>query len=324
MKADADTDGGLFRVAFAAMGGDNEVVVATGDGDEARASSIAALAVDEVLRIERKYSRYRDDSVVAAINREAGGAPVPVDAESEALFAYADACFEQSAGRFDITSGVYRRVWSFRGERTARPSPDALAAARARVGWRRVERKEGAIRLPLAGMEIDLGGIGKEYAADRAATLMHDNGARHGLVNLGGDLRVFGGRPDGGPWRVGIRDPRGGCARREDACAIAFVDLVDGAVATSGDERRFAEVDGRRLSHVVDATTGEPIAEWRSISVVAPLAVVAGSHATIAMLWRDEAQAFLDRAGFAWLGIDAASDVHGSLRGEARAGSSAP
>lgn len=304
MKQDMRPQDGLHHLAFAAMGGENAIAV----GAAHDASAIAAIAVAEVQRIERKYSRYRDDSVVAAINRAAGGAPVTIDDETAALFAYADACFAQSAGRFDITSGAYRGLWDFRGGRMARPSPDALAAVQALVGWTRVERAELTIRLPVQGMQIDLGGIGKEYAADRAATLMREAGARHGLVNLGGDVRAFGARPDGAPWRIGIRDPR------EAARVIAFVDIDDGAVATSGDATRHVEVEGRRLSHIIDARTGEPVGEWRSISVVAPLATAAGSHATLAMLWRDEAEAFLARAGLAWLGVDAEGALHGPLQ----------
>ncbi len=285
------------------MGGDNELLLGGADHPEA----IAARAIDDVMRIERKYSRYRDDSVTTAINRAAGGDPVAIDAETAALLDYAQTCHQQSGGRFDLTSGVLRTVWDFNRNPPARPDAAALRAARECIGWHDVEWDARRIRLPRAGMQVDFGGIGKEYAADRVASIAADAGARHGCVNLGGDVRVWGGRPDGSAWRVGIRHPRA-----PDA-AMAGVDLHDGAVATSGDYERFVDIDGRRYCHVIDALTGEPVDAWRSISVAAPLAIVAGSYATIAMLLAGDAGPFIDRAALRWLGVDADGAVHGTI-----------
>ena len=106
--------------------------------DEARARALASIAIDEVRRIEHKYSRYRDDGVIASINREAGGAPVPIDAETAALLGYADALWRDSGGRFDATSGVLRRAWDFRGGIV--PDEAALEALRPLIGWPKVER----------------------------------------------------------------------------------------------------------------------------------------------------------------------------------------
>jgi hypothetical protein len=136
---------------------------------------------------------------------------------------------------------------------------------RALVDWPSVAWDERTIRLPRAGMEIDLGGIGKEYAADRVATIAIDAGIAHGYVNLAGDVRVWGGRPDGAPWRVGIRHPR------VDDASIGGIEIADGAVATSGDYERFIVVDGVRYCHILDATTGWPVTRWQSMSVAAPL-----------------------------------------------------
>ena len=136
-------------------------------------------------------------------------------------------------------------------------------------------------------MELDFGGIGKEYAADRAAAIVRDAGAAHALVNLGGDVRAIGRRADGSPWRVGIRDPR-------DADGVVATMLIDdAAVATSGDYERYVEVNGRRYCHLLDPRTGMPVDHWRSASVVAPLAILAGSYATIAMLLGESAERFL-------------------------------
>src|SRR5262249_40219096 len=134
---------------------------------------------------------------------------------------------------------------------------------------------------------------------------------RHGLINLGGDVRAIGGQPDGSPWRVGIRDPR-----RNDR-AIAMLEVGDGAIATSGDYERFFERDGRRYCHVIDARSGMPVAHWQSVSVIAPLCIVAGSYATIAMLLEARALPFLDEQRVDYLAIDAAGKPY--RRGDATA-----
>jgi len=274
--------------------------------DEARATLAAEAAVADVLRIEAKYSRYRDDSVTTRINRAAGGAAVAIDAETVALLTYADQCHRISDGRFDLTSGVLRRAWDFRRSPPRIPDAATIKAATALIGWNRVEWDGSSVRLPDAGMEIDFGGIGKEYAADRAATVCAEHGIGHGLVNLGGDVRATGPQPDGEPWRVGIRHPR-----REGA-VIATVLLESGAVATSGDYERFFEIGGQRYSHILDPGTGCPVAHWQSVSVVAPLCVVAGSFATIAMLMGPDAESFLREQGLRYVAVDAGGVVHGA------------
>lgn len=293
------------RVAFRAMASAHEVVLCHADPDHAR--RIAEAVVADVRRIEAKYSRYRDDSVVSAINRSAGRGPVPIDAETAALLRYGAAVHELSGGRFDLTSGVLRRVWDWTRLPPALPAADALAAAVALVGWDQVEVDDRSVRLPRPGMELDFGGIGKEYAADRAATICLDAAIGHGLVNLGGDVRVLGPRPDGSRWRIGIRHPR------RNGEAIATIALAGGAVATSGDYERFVEIDGRRYCHLLDPATGWPVDHWQSMTVVAPLCVVAGSHATAAMLAGGNAAAMLDEARLPWLGVDAGGVLAGPL-----------
>ena len=285
----------LLRIPFRAMASDNEVQV---DGaDEPRARVAAEAAIADVRRIEAKYSRYRDDSLTTRINGAAGGVPVAIDGETAALLAYADRCFAQSGGRFDITSGVLRRAWDFRRQPPRLPEAAALAAALPLIGWADVEWSERTIRLPRVGMEIDFGGIGKEYAADRMATICVEHGVAHGLVNLGGDVRAIGAQPNGAPWRVGIKHPR------EEGKTIASVELVDGAVATSGDYERFFEIGGRRYCHILDPRTGMPVAHWQSVSVVAPLCIVAGSCSTMAMLMEAGGEAFLAHQGLSYIAV---------------------
>ena len=299
--APLEIDGdGLYRFAFEAMAGPAEITLATDDGR--RAGLLIELACAEIRRIEDKYSRYRSDSVVTRINVAAGQSWVACDAETQSLFDYAEALYQASDGLFDITSGVLRRAWDFRTQRI--PSAADLNALRGLIGWRRVERQAGRIRLPLVGMEIDFGGFGKEYAADRAAALLLEGGAGHGLVNLAGDMRILGPKPDGAPWCLGIRDPR------DPARVIADIEVASGALATSGDYERYFEADGRRYCHIIDPNTALPVDHWRSVSVVAPLAIVAGSHATIAMLKQSAARAYLDGLGLPFLAYDGDGHCH--------------
>lgn len=276
-----------------------EVRVAAASGQAA--DELARAAIAEVARIESKYSRYRADSALSLINAAAGGGWREVDSETDALLDYAATLFDSSEGRFDITSGVLRRAWNFREARV--PSPAELAPLLQLVGWDRVGRARGKVRLPLAGMELDFGGFGKEYAADRAAAALAAQGVRHGYVNLGGDLRVIGPQPDGSPWLIGIQDPR---SETQLAASIA---VSAGALATSGDYERFIEVEGKRYCHILDPASGYPPGHWRSVSVLAPLCIAAGSFATLAMLRGADALDFLDDSGLGYLAIDCEGQV---------------
>jgi thiamine biosynthesis lipoprotein len=167
-----------------------------------------------------------------------------------------------------------------------------------------VRREDGAVFLPRAGMEIDFGGFGKEYAADRACALLQQRGVRHGYVNLGGDMRFIGPQPDGRPWSIGIQDPR-----KADGI-VASIAVSQGALTTSGDYERSFDLDGKRYCHVLNPRTGMPVSHWRSVSVLAPLAALGGSVSTIAMLKEADAPAFLAASGLAYFAIDSAGNAH--------------
>ncbi len=256
----------------------------------------------EVRRIEAKYSRYRADSVLSRLNAAAGsGRREAVDAETADLLDFAASAHAASGGLFDITTGVLRKAWDFRQPRL--PEPAALQALLALVGWPRVVWQRPWLQLPQAGMELDFGGVGKEYAADRAAAVLAAAGVGAALVNLGGDIRVLGPRLDGQPWRLGVTHPR------EPDAVLAELALASGALATSGDYERYFELDGRRYCHLLDPRSGWPAAHWQSVSVVAPACVAAGAVASIAMLMGAEALPFLEAEATAWLAVDAQGRV---------------
>src|SRR5690349_17400703 len=176
-----------------------EVLVQT--TDDRVAKHVAAAALEVARRVEGKFSRYRDDNIVARINR-AGGQPVDVDDETANLLDFAARIHDLSGGMFDITSGVLRRAWTFDG-RSRVPSAAEIAPLLELVGWHKAVWQRPTLSL-LPGMQIDFGGIGKEYAVDQA--LRAASAVTHApmLVNFGGDLTVSGPRADGTPWRVGI------------------------------------------------------------------------------------------------------------------------
>jgi thiamine biosynthesis lipoprotein len=288
------------RQPFKAMGSACEVVLAFHTQNEAE--SMAKLAIDEVLRIERKYSRYTTDSIIAKINQQAGCGAVQCDDETWALFQFASQLFDQSDGLFDITSGVLRQAWDFKNPEV--PSSQKLEALLPLVGWEKVVLQDQSIALPLAGMEIDLGGFGKEYAADRAAQVLKEKGVTHGYVNLAGDMRFLGPKPTGEPWMIGIQDPR---ALDQ---VVATLPITMGGLATSGDYERYFELNGQRYCHVLNPKTGMPVSYWRSVSVTSPATVVSGCTTTMAMLKEAEGLAFLQATGFDFFAIDHTGKVH--------------
>ena len=170
----AADSGAVHRYAFVAMASRHELVVATPDRVQADRAARAAIA--DVLRIEAKFTSYRDTSVTSTINRNAGGAAVPIDAETAALLRYADRCHALSEGRFDVTSGVLRRAWDFKRHPPRVPDDAEIDALLAQVGWPRVEWGEHSIRLPEAGIDL------REHIAQIELNLIRDALDRAGGV----------------------------------------------------------------------------------------------------------------------------------------------
>ena len=271
----------------------------------ADAQRVADIAMADIARLEARYSRYRDDSLLSNINRvAAAGGSIEVDAETASLLDYAATCHAQSDGLFDITSGVLRKAWRFDQGRL--PDPASIAALKARIGWHRLRWEAPRLSFPQAGLELDFGGIVKEYAVDRAAALCQQHGLVHGVVNLGGDIKVVGPRADGQPWRIGIKHPR------SDAALQGSVELERGALASSGDYERCIVIEGVRYGHILNPHSGWPVRHLAAVSVVADFCVIAGSASTIAMLKEEQGPAWLAALGLRHLWVD----VHGNSGGD--------
>ena len=283
------------------MACENEVQLFAADPASARHA--AELVIAEVRRIEQKYSRYLNDSVATRINQDAGLRSSSIDAETASLLRHANACFDISGGRFDLTSGVLRRAWDFKTG--VAPSQTQLDKLLPLVGWQRLVISADQLHMPDIGMELDFGGIGKEYAVDRSCAVLHQLGMTHALVSLGGDVRILGPRPDGSPWPVHIAHPR------KPQEIIVTLQVAQGAVTTSGDYQRFFEQDGRRYCHILDPRSGQPTHTWQSATVLSALCLDAGSISTIAMLMEQGALPFLTSRGENALLIDQSGALHG-------------
>lgn len=244
------------------------------------------LAQAEVLRLEKKYSRYREDSVLTQLNST--NKTTEVDGETAGLLNYAQTCFQFSDGLFDITSGVFRTIWNFREARI--PSQASIDAVKQRVGFEQLGWDGERLTIP-QGMEIDLGGVVKEYAADQARNILIAHDIQYGLVDLGGDMSVVGPKPDGQPWLVGVRNPE------NLEKPVVTIPLSAGAIATSGYYERYVMIDGQRYCHIINPKTGWPVKQVATVSVVSDQCLVSGSLTTVAMLKELHGAQWLEEQG---------------------------
>jgi len=276
----------LVAVCFTAMASPCEVILST--IERSAALQLGAIVAQEAWRIEKKFSRYRADSVTAWIHANCGTA-IDVDPETASLIDFASRCFQISDGLFDITSGILRHAWKFDGSDRV-PESEAIERLLPLIGFDRLEWCSPHLLLPM-GMELDFGGIGKEYAVDRAYELLAAHRNDPFLINFGGDLRANR-APAHGSWQVGIERPD------TVGKASKILELEHGALATSGDSRRYLLKDGVRFGHILDPRTGWPVAGApRSVTVAASSCTEAGLLATLALLQGDQAKEFLEQEG---------------------------
>jgi len=273
-----------YQGAFLAMGSPCEVLCGT--DDEFLSNDLLDHIAGEAWRIEDKFSRYLPDNTVDKINRS-NGEVVEVDEETANLLDFAASLHEMSDGRFDITSGALRKAWTFDGSDKI-PDDSRVRSILETIGWDKVSWQRPTLALQ-AGMQIDFGGIGKEYAVDKAASVVNEKTGAPMLLNFGGDIVATGPPDNTNGWQVGV-EALDTSARKADR----VIRLSQGALATSGDARRFLLKDGVRYGHILDPTTGWPVTDApRSITVAADTCTQAGMLATLAMLQGADAEEFL-------------------------------
>ncbi len=275
---------GRYVGKFSAMASPCEILL--DHSNLALAHAQVQAAAQEAARIEQKFSRYRTDNIVHALNN-AHGYAVRVDEETAHLLNFAATLHALSDGLFDITSGVLRRAWKFDGSDKI-PHPADIAKLLPLIGWQHA-RWENPFLTLLPGMEIDFGGIGKEYAVDRVFLHLAGMDDSALLVNFGGDLRARGPCRNGTAWQVGVEKPHAA------GQAIEIISLLTGALATSGDARRFLLKEGVRYSHILNPKTGWPIQDGpRSATILASDCVLAGMLATLTLLAGKDAEKILN------------------------------
>ncbi|MDQ2734277.1 MAG: FAD:protein FMN transferase [Pseudomonadota bacterium] len=251
---------GWMKREEAIMGTAISVELWSDDASEGRAAIDAVM--EEMHRIDRAMSPHKPDSELSIINRDAYAGPVPLSAEMAALLVRANEFSELSGGAFDITFAAVGQLYDYR--QRIRPSDEALAKARAAVGYRnlQVDAKARTVRFLREGMRIDLGGFAKGHAVDNASAILHQRGIQHANVSAGGDSRVIGDRR-GRPWTIGISHPR----RNGEMAAV--LPLEDVSISTSGDYERYFDADGVRYHHLIDPSTGRSPSSVHSVTVLA-------------------------------------------------------
>jgi thiamine biosynthesis lipoprotein len=268
----------LRSLRWAALGTECFIQYACANAPAARAFEHAAQ--NWVALFEAKYSRFRPDSLVSRINAAAGRAWVDVDEEMDRFLDLSGALHSMSRGLLDVTALPVMRLWDYKAAVPRVPSAAEIAAAQRLVGWSKVERERGRIRLPEAGMALDFGGWGKEYAVDLVAGIAREHGITCALVDFGHDLHAIGTAPGKPGWHIGLEDP----AQPGAACWGSLA-IRDRGVASSGDYRRGFTIDGVRYGHIVDPRTGRPVAHGaRQVTVIAPTCVQAGVLSTTAFI----------------------------------------
>lgn len=283
----AATENG-FKIAFHAMASPCEVLL---DCDKLNIAQQLANAIStEAWRIEDKYSRYLPTSVCSKINNSQGE-PVVIDEETNKLLQFAQQSFLLSEGLFDITSGVLRKAWVFDGSDKV-PEQEKINAILPLIGWQKVKLTDSSITLA-PDMQIDLGGLGKEYAVDTSLLIAKGITDFPVLINFGGDIAATSAQQNGQPWQVGIEHPgfEPSDPRYKQPLVVS---ISKGAIATSGDARRYLLKDNKRYSHILNPKTGWSISNGpKSITVVAPNCIQAGFLATLALLQGEHAEQFL-------------------------------
>jgi thiamine biosynthesis lipoprotein len=263
---------------FSAIHMDTVVEVTLVGVDRRRAESLAAVVFTVFDRIEDEMSSYRPTSTVSQINRRAGSSEwTPISPALERVLRESLRIAALSDGAFSPTLAEVNRLWAF-DQGGHIPDPAALATAVKHADWHGLQVAHGQARLATAGSGIDLGGIAKGYAVDEAADLLIERGVSGAIVNAGGDMRLIGHRPDGGPWRIGVQHPR-----KPDGL-LEVLRTTDCAVVSSGDYERYFVVHGVRYHHILVPSTGLPATGCQGVTVVTERAMTADGLATAAFV----------------------------------------
>lgn len=238
-------------------------------------------AIEEISRIEKLLTTFKESSQTNLINRNAGISPVRVDKEVFDLIARSIRISRITQGAFDITYGsVDKKLWNFDQSMTQLPDPETALKSVHLINYRNIilDEDKCTVFLKEKGMRIGFGGIGKGYAAERAKHVLQERGIKGGVVNAAGDLTTWGHLPDGREWTIGIADPD------SSRHPFSYLNVSDMAIATSGNYEKYITINGKKYSHTIDPKTGLPVTGIKSVTIISPNAEIADAMATPVMI----------------------------------------
>ncbi len=256
------------------MGTETELTAVSTSGRQGDAHVGTAEAEKALRKVEAKLSTYLESSELSLLNASPPGETLDLSPDTLALLRFSKDITDATNGAFDPTFAPIFSLWSRSGRAGQLPSDDDLAAALAACGWQQFDMADSGASKRVDGARIDLGGIAKGYGIDRAIEALYQNDCAGGLVNVGGDIRCFGIRAEGGKWRIAVKHPFVANGQ------IGVLELTEGAVCTSGNYERYSVIEGQRYSHIIDPRTGRPTEANPSVTVLAPSATLADAWAT--------------------------------------------
>ncbi len=264
----------VFQQSFSKMGSTFDLTIVADNSAEAKL--LIASAIAEIDRIERLISSWNNTSETALVNQMAGQKAVKVSKELFDLVVRAKAIARLTNGAFDPTYASVDKIWQFNGESILPPKAEVISSSVAKIGYDKIatNQDEYSLYLPLKGMKIGFGAIGKGYAADRVKTLLQQKGVRAGIVNASGDMSAWGKQPDGKAWQVGLVNPK------NKQKVFAWFPIMNQAVVTSGDYEKYVIMEGKRYGHIINPKTGYPSQGVISCTVFAPKAELADALST--------------------------------------------
>jgi thiamine biosynthesis lipoprotein len=288
----ADVDSGMRVV----MGTLARIVAVAADSNTAKGCIEAAFA--EIENVDKLMSYYKSDSEISELNRDGFGRAVKVSKSTYEVLQRSVEFSKISGGAFDITVGPLVDLWRSAQDTNSVPADADLQQARSRVGYDKLvlDANETSVRFAVEGMRVDLGGIAKGYAIDKAVEAMQRGGAIGGMVIIGGEIQCFGLPPAGqNNWRIGLQDPDKAKDGFDTGTPLLVLNLTDAAVATSGHYRRFVTIGGKRYSHIVDPESGHSSESLVSVTIICHSAIDADALSTaVAVMGKEKGLALIE------------------------------
>ncbi|MDV2456810.1 thiamine biosynthesis protein ApbE [Elizabethkingia anophelis] len=250
------------------------------DKDSISAEQNIDKAVAEITRIENVISEWRPETQISQVNQNAGIKPIKVDREVFDLTKKGLYFSKLTDGAFDISIVAMDKIWKFDDSMDELPSEQAIKESVRNVGYQNIilDSTNSTIFLRNPGMKIGFGSIGKGYAADKTRDLMKSMGVKAGIIDASGDISTWGTQPDGKLWAIGINNPF------NDHKMAAILYFKENSVTTSGSYEKYAEIHGKRYSHIMNPKTGYPSTGLTSVTITGPNATMANGFSTSVMV----------------------------------------